>query len=202
MNASIFDSALSHIRRSDASEKREENSMVALRSLLNVFACGQVSCPRLYRLKSTVHPPICHTAIFPQDPIYPQFFFGHKNVTNRRMHCISNRPHLTANNALLLSIMNKFFFDNWDCLPKTGLHDFASNKLFFLIKKMLIIIYTNASLEILYVILDFFRDSNNFPSILQIHNYGKHYMSPYSHFDEKRQNLTVHKAKYLLVSGR
>ena len=30
--------------------KKEENSVVALRSLLNVFACGQVSSPRLYRL--------------------------------------------------------------------------------------------------------------------------------------------------------
>ena len=38
LDASIFDSALSHNRRSDASEKREEN-------------CGQVSSPRLYRLR-------------------------------------------------------------------------------------------------------------------------------------------------------
>ena len=30
--------------------KNEENSVVALRSLLNVSACGQVSSPRLYRL--------------------------------------------------------------------------------------------------------------------------------------------------------
>ena len=37
--------------RSDASEKREENSVVALRSLLNIFACEQVSSTRLYRLK-------------------------------------------------------------------------------------------------------------------------------------------------------
>ena len=51
MNASIFDSALSHTRRSDTLEIRELNSVVALRSLLNVFACGQVSSPRLYRLK-------------------------------------------------------------------------------------------------------------------------------------------------------
>ena len=50
VDASIFDSALSHTRRSDASKKREEKSVVALRSLLNVFACGQVSSPRLYRL--------------------------------------------------------------------------------------------------------------------------------------------------------
>ena len=50
VNASIFDSALSHTRRSDVSEKREENSVVALRSLLNVFACG-LSSPRLYRLR-------------------------------------------------------------------------------------------------------------------------------------------------------
>ena len=52
MNASIFDSALSHTRRSNASEKREEKSVVALRSLLNVNACGQVSSPRQYRLSS------------------------------------------------------------------------------------------------------------------------------------------------------
>ena len=51
VDASIFDSALSHTRRSDASEKREENIVVALRSLLNVFACGQVSSPHLYRLR-------------------------------------------------------------------------------------------------------------------------------------------------------
>ena len=42
VDASIFDSALSHTRRSDASERREENS---------VSTCGQVSSPRLYRLK-------------------------------------------------------------------------------------------------------------------------------------------------------
>ena len=41
----------SHTRRSDASEKREENSVVALRSLLIIFACGKVSSPRLYRLR-------------------------------------------------------------------------------------------------------------------------------------------------------
>ena len=52
VDASIFDSAVSHTRRSDASEKREENSVVALRSLLNVFSSGQVSSPRLYRLRS------------------------------------------------------------------------------------------------------------------------------------------------------
>ena len=34
--------------------KKEENSVVALRSLLNVFAGGQVSSPRLYRLKVVV----------------------------------------------------------------------------------------------------------------------------------------------------
>ena len=35
---------------------KKENSVVALRSLLNVFACGKVSSPRLYRLiiKKTV----------------------------------------------------------------------------------------------------------------------------------------------------
>ena len=52
VNASTFDSALSHTRRSDTSEKREKNSVVALRSLLKVFACGQVSSPRLYRLNN------------------------------------------------------------------------------------------------------------------------------------------------------
>ena len=36
MDASIFDSALSHTRRSNASKKKEENSVVALRSLLNL----------------------------------------------------------------------------------------------------------------------------------------------------------------------
>ena len=50
VNASIIDKALSHTPRSNASEKKEENSVVALRSLLNVFACGQVSSLRLYRL--------------------------------------------------------------------------------------------------------------------------------------------------------
>ena len=45
MDASIFDSALSHTRRSDASEKKK-----IARPLLDVFDCGQVSSPRLYRL--------------------------------------------------------------------------------------------------------------------------------------------------------
>ena len=48
MDASIFDSALSHTRRSDASEKKEKKIACPL---LDVFACGQVSSPRLYRLR-------------------------------------------------------------------------------------------------------------------------------------------------------
>ena len=51
MDESIFDWALSHTRRSNASEKEEENSVVALRSLLNVIACGRISSPRLYRVR-------------------------------------------------------------------------------------------------------------------------------------------------------
>ena len=47
MDASIFDSALSHTRRSDASQKKEKKVACPL---LDVFACGQVSNPRLYRL--------------------------------------------------------------------------------------------------------------------------------------------------------
>ena len=47
MDASIFDSALSHTRRSDASEKKEKKKTCPL---LDIFACGQVSSPRLYRL--------------------------------------------------------------------------------------------------------------------------------------------------------
>ena len=47
MNTSIFDSALSHTRRSDASKKGKKIAC----PLLDVFACGQVSSPRLYRLK-------------------------------------------------------------------------------------------------------------------------------------------------------
>ena len=46
VDATFFDSALSHTRRSDASEKKKKIAC----SLLNVFACGQVSTPRLYRL--------------------------------------------------------------------------------------------------------------------------------------------------------
>ena len=46
MDASIFDSALSHTRRSDASKKKKKIAC----PLLDVFACGQVSSPRLYRL--------------------------------------------------------------------------------------------------------------------------------------------------------
>ena len=45
VDASIFHSALSHTRRSEASEKREENSV----STFGRFACEQVSSPRLYR---------------------------------------------------------------------------------------------------------------------------------------------------------
>ena len=52
MNASFFDSALSHTRRSDASEKKEKKIACPL---LDVFACGQVSSPRLYRLNKNKH---------------------------------------------------------------------------------------------------------------------------------------------------
>ena len=47
VDASICDSALSHTRRPDASEKKEKKIACPL---LVVFACGQVSSPRLYRL--------------------------------------------------------------------------------------------------------------------------------------------------------
>ena len=47
VDASIFDSALSHTRRSDASQKKKEIAC----PLLDVSACGQVSSPRLYRLR-------------------------------------------------------------------------------------------------------------------------------------------------------
>ena len=46
MDANFFDSALSHTRRSDASEKEKEIAC----PLLDGFACGHVSSPRLYRL--------------------------------------------------------------------------------------------------------------------------------------------------------
>ena len=45
VDASIFDSALSHTRRTDASEKKKK----IVRPVLEVIACGQVSNPRLYR---------------------------------------------------------------------------------------------------------------------------------------------------------
>ena len=46
LDASIFDSALSHTRRSNAAEKKKKKAC----PLLDVFDCGQVSSPRLYRL--------------------------------------------------------------------------------------------------------------------------------------------------------
>ena len=46
VDATIFDSALSHTRRSDASEKEKKIAC----PLLDVFTCGQVSSPRLNRL--------------------------------------------------------------------------------------------------------------------------------------------------------
>ena len=46
VDASIFDSAMSHTRRADASEKEKKIAC----PLLDVFACGQVSSSRLYRL--------------------------------------------------------------------------------------------------------------------------------------------------------
>ena len=46
VDTSIFDLALSHTRRSDASEKKEEPSV----STFGRIHCGQVSSPRLYRL--------------------------------------------------------------------------------------------------------------------------------------------------------
>ena len=46
---SVFSTAaLSHTRRSDASDRKEENNL----DILAKFACGQVSSPRLYRLSS------------------------------------------------------------------------------------------------------------------------------------------------------
>ena len=47
VDASILDSALSHTRRSDSSEKKKKIPC----PLLDVFACEQVSSPRLYRLR-------------------------------------------------------------------------------------------------------------------------------------------------------
>ena len=49
MDATIFESALSQARRSDASKKETKIAC----PLLDVFACGQISSPRLYRLKLT-----------------------------------------------------------------------------------------------------------------------------------------------------
>ena len=46
VDASIFDSALSHTRRSNASEKKEENSV----STFGRFRLWRISSPRLYRL--------------------------------------------------------------------------------------------------------------------------------------------------------
>ena len=48
VDASIFDYALSHTRRSEASEKKEKKIACPL---LDVFAYGQVSSPRMYRFK-------------------------------------------------------------------------------------------------------------------------------------------------------
>ena len=57
VDASISDSALSHNRRSDASEKKEKKIACPL---LDVFACGQVPSPRLYRLKMFFDSEILH----------------------------------------------------------------------------------------------------------------------------------------------
>ena len=46
VDASIYDSVLSHTRRSDAWEKE----MKIACPLLDIFACGEVSSPRPYRL--------------------------------------------------------------------------------------------------------------------------------------------------------
>ena len=50
MDASIFDSALSDTRRSDALEKEKKIAC----PLLDVSVCGQVLSPRLYRVRSLV----------------------------------------------------------------------------------------------------------------------------------------------------
>ena len=50
VDACIFDSVLSHTRRSDASGKKKEEKYS--RPLLDVLACGQVSTPHLYRLNN------------------------------------------------------------------------------------------------------------------------------------------------------
>ena len=51
MDASIFDSALSHTGRSESSEKEEKIAC----PLLDVFSCGQVSSHRLYRLSYIIY---------------------------------------------------------------------------------------------------------------------------------------------------
>ena len=51
LEASIFDSVLSHTHRSDASEKIEKKAC----PLLDVFARGQVPSPRLYQLKAKIN---------------------------------------------------------------------------------------------------------------------------------------------------
>ena len=50
VDAGIFNSALSHTRRSDATEKRKKIAC----PLSDVFSCGQVSSPRLFRIRSFI----------------------------------------------------------------------------------------------------------------------------------------------------
>ena len=81
----FFDSALSHTRRSVASEKKKKIAC----PLLDVFACGQVSSPRLYRFNKIYeiikknHPARIYyiyniDMIFSQDdrnlPLYKRFY--------------------------------------------------------------------------------------------------------------------------------
>ena len=86
MNASIFVSALSLTRRLDALEIREVNSVVALRSILNIFACVQVSSPRLYRLTATL--------IFLQKFFIRSLFRKIENLCKITLGWISQRSQL------------------------------------------------------------------------------------------------------------
>ena len=77
VDASIFNSALSHTRRSDASEKKEKIAC----PLFDVLSFGQVSSPRLYRLERKI----------PRNIYFTYFKFSKCSILNKLDFISSSR---------------------------------------------------------------------------------------------------------------
>ena len=101
MDASIFDSAPSHTRRSDASEKGEEIAC----PLLDVFAFDQVSSPRLCRLKNQI-------SNFSSDLLKPYNRYAHPYDVAKRTQlyydqdCKHTGKKLVKNGEIIVTVVS------------------------------------------------------------------------------------------------